>query len=432
MYVPDEAKVVFVLGSVRSGTSVVGQGLDNAIGTGGGYYEGNLVGLLACLDDAIDGYFRHFTQEYLDQREFHQVSDVGKDRIRERVFELLLSEIAKPINTGGARPGTAGARGDGRVVWIDKSPDGHYLAENVRSATLLARAMPKARFIFCKRHGVANIESRMRRWGRAEFLDHCLGWASVMDAWWHQRDALAGRFLEIDQFLVATRPREAAHALAEFLSASGEQKAALEERFARKDVERTMSQSDALQPLLQDTDWSWAEKCIFGLVCGEQMNRYGYEIGDIPAADGRTAILGRSTPGIVFEAVLGEEERWAFQELPGGFQIHPLPHSRPPATVRLSRVAAPGRARLSAMLAHAHRQGPSTIFTLRVLDPGAGTAVFERDYTVAPGEAVEVSEALQDLPDQVTVEVSTRLTRHQESNAFAKARIGALALLPLG
>lgn len=432
MYVSSDAKIIFVLGSVRSGTSAVGQGLDHAIGSGDGYYEGNLIGLLPCVSDAVDKYYRHFSKDYLEKKGYHQVSDVGKDYIKQRLLDFLLTEIVKPVNNGGKRAGAEGMTPVGReIVWVDKSPDGHFLAENARSAAFLAEALPNARFIFCRRHGVANVESRIRKWGRPSFITHCHGWAAVMDAWWTLKGPLNGRFIEVDQYDLATEPDRTAEALADFVSANEKQRNSLKARFSRKNVERTSSESDALQPRLIDTDWTWAERLIFALICGEQMRRYRYNIGPLHAVDGITSIVDLSNHGTAHSVVLDEPDRWAFRPLPGGFQLHALPKSRPPAMIRLLNVPSPSNARLSCMLVHAHQLGPSVLFGVRLFPGDADEPLFEKEYTVAPGEALEVSEVIRGLPRSVKIEVTTRLTPLRNDNTFARARIGGLGLVPL-
>jgi hypothetical protein len=160
-------------------------------------------------------------------------------------------------------------RAHGSGSFIDKTPG----LEMIRAAPFLQRSFPEARFIFMRRNGVANVISRMKKFG-GDFGAHCQDWAASMKAWEAVRPELT-HWLEIEQETMLSSPTDVAAALANFL-ARPEAVHAIARSLGDGARERTGA--GVGKRVIADAEWSPGEISVFRTYCGEVMHRWGYRL----------------------------------------------------------------------------------------------------------------------------------------------------------
>lgn len=153
--------------------------------------------------------------------------------------------------------------------FVDKTPS----EAMIRAAPFLSWCFPRARFVFMHRNGIANVLSRIRKFG-GDFSDHCRDWTACMEAWEGARSELP-HFLEVAQEEMAADPTRVAGAVAEYLSASGAAEAIAE---SLRSGSRGRTGAGLGKDSFADTDWSDFEIARFKTYCGAAMARWGHPI----------------------------------------------------------------------------------------------------------------------------------------------------------
>jgi hypothetical protein len=245
---------VFVLGAARSGTSVMGRALRRT-GRYEGHGEGHLISLLPALLAATSAHYQRDPQRAASGR-----------------FTMLASVPEQVIQDGLQAMFAAIARAEfPSANWMDKTPG----PEMVRGAPVLRRVWPAARFIFMKRRGIDNIQSRRRKFPELAFAEHCQAWADSMQAWEAVRGALAGVSLEVEQTDVALRPQAVVRGLKQLLGLKPAEAAQMLQAF-RTDRPQQTDDSFAAAVAIADTGWDDAQRAQFRAICGPAMARFGY------------------------------------------------------------------------------------------------------------------------------------------------------------
>ena len=138
---------VFVVGSPRSGTSI----LVDALFSAGykGFREGSFLSLITGIDAAVDKQFRTFD----DGNSAVLISNVDKEALKERLHEVLKMEAALHQ----------------QLPWFDKTGN----PEIVPAIPVLRRLWPESVFVFAKRRAIENVMSRVRKFPKHSFEYHC-------------------------------------------------------------------------------------------------------------------------------------------------------------------------------------------------------------------------------------------------------------------
>jgi len=245
---------LFIVGSPRSGTSILVQAL-RAVGYAG-YNEGNLLSLLRTLDVDIDRHFTAFGSENPLVLSKHITAPFLKDRIYGAIRDAI-DEHYK-----GA-------------AWLDKTGN----PEMIEAIPILRKLWPNSRFIFAKRRAIENIASRLKKFPNFSFEYHCSDWARNMSTW---RRAIALDptlpHVEIDQWDMGNTPTSAAEKLAAFLEMSAEQRETLEEIFSNDRPQQTEAGSATTLHTLQSVAWTDAQKEIFKTKCMGEMAAFRYSV----------------------------------------------------------------------------------------------------------------------------------------------------------
>ncbi len=246
---------VFIVGSPRSGTSVLVKALET-IGYRG-YKEGNFLPLMRIVERAIDNHFATFGKPNPNVL----TAQIDREQLKEGIEQLFrqLAERAHPY-----------------PLWFDKS--GH--AEMIPAIPILMRLWPDSVYIFCKRRAIENVASRLRKFPAHDFERHCAGWEKTMAAWRAVRPQLpAGIHIEIDQQDLIRHAEAAAEKIAGLLQLEPQKSRNLVKTFKSRRPQETTKGSAAQLLSLESTGWSESQLAIFQRHCGPEMEAYGYAWG---------------------------------------------------------------------------------------------------------------------------------------------------------
>jgi hypothetical protein len=247
-------KPIFILGSGRSGTSV----LSAALRTGAriqGYPEGHFLPLIHYLVKEIDRFYQ--IKKHLIDEEY-ALGHVNIDRVKQEVIKSIRI-IADGLYASSQ--------------WVDKSPG----YETIEAAPYLLQAWENARFIFAKRRGIECLISRLKKFPHVSFENHCTIWAKCMQSWLEIRDRLPQDCaIEIDQRDIALSPKLTAAKIGNFLNLEAEKIAKIEDIFTNKRPQSTGSQESEVAIDLEATGWNPEEIAIFRKICGNINQAFGY------------------------------------------------------------------------------------------------------------------------------------------------------------
>lgn len=243
------ASPVFIVGSPRSGTTILANTLRQA-----GYFgfnEGHFLSLLTPLKEVID---RQFIES--DAHDSNQLlSNVDREGLTLEIFRVL--QMVQ-------------VRHNPHEPWFDKTPD----AAMIRATPFIAQLWPGARFIFAKRRAIENIASRLRKFPETSFDNHCRYWNETMAVWREVRGTLNA--LEVDQYDIGHTPDATAARLGTFLGLTQERIAAMDAEMATARPQSTDADSTLRVLSLSSCGWSDVQIRVFKYLCGREMQCYGY------------------------------------------------------------------------------------------------------------------------------------------------------------
>jgi hypothetical protein len=233
---------LFVMGSPRSGTSQLGSTLTQVLGLPW-LGEGHGAPLFARAADALSG-----------------------DRAAENgLVRHMARENFRQIAIQAAR--SAYFHMHGSASFLDKTPGVPMIA----AATFLLECFPDSRFIFLRRHPVANIRSRLVKFG-GHFEEHCRDWAAAMNEWLRVRTKLP-HYVEIQQEEMLEAPERVARLIADYVRVP-QAADRICESLKTDRLEQTgagAGKTDRLQ-----AGWTAEQVSAFDRICGPAMRAFGY------------------------------------------------------------------------------------------------------------------------------------------------------------
>jgi hypothetical protein len=250
---PSAQSPVFIVGSPRSGTSV----LTRALVAAGyhGFAEGNLLGLSQMIEEKVAWYFGANESAPIDTL----LGNVRPAMLQDRLFKVF-KDLLDELNP--------------RTPWYDKTGN----PETIFILPRLLAAWPQSRVIFARRRGIENIYSRTRKFAGRDFAYHCRDWAANMQAWRTTRGRLdPARITEVDQAEMLKAPEAVAARLAALLGLTGEEQAGIAHTFRTERPQESYPGSAERQMTLAETGWSPPQIAQFEALCGEEMHAFEYE-----------------------------------------------------------------------------------------------------------------------------------------------------------
>ncbi|QYK40369.1 MAG: sulfotransferase [Paracoccaceae bacterium] len=246
-------KIVYILGTTRSGTSAI----RNALATTRykGYGEGHLIDILTEIISVVRREAR--------ANEGAKVAGNGVSALRERVlirhffhgYERYLVE-----NLGSSH-------------LLDKTPNIHPIAH----APDLLAFHQHARFIHCARRHVDNLQSKRKKFRDKPFANQCTEWAECHRAWERVKPQLGNSYIEFDHHDLVTDREGTCRSMAELLELD---EAETQRMIAYLESERPQATAPGadLDRFLKfsEIDWSEEDKDSFLSICGPVGDKLGY------------------------------------------------------------------------------------------------------------------------------------------------------------
>lgn len=247
---------IFVVGSPRSGTSILGNMLKSVLQSPSNG-ECHVLPLLDALLANVDDYYIKNSGAYENKAMFlaRLPPSYFKDQLREN-FKTLYEETYGKF-------------------FIDKTPG----SPMVTSIPSIISVWGDAKFIFAKRRGIENVFSRSRKWPSVPFPGHCADWAKSMYGWLAVKETIpeANR-IEIDQFDILNNPLVVSEQLVDFLGLEKYLIGIMHAYFISQHPERTLDDPAMDYMDIDETGWTDEQKAIFMERCGEIMNLYNYPL----------------------------------------------------------------------------------------------------------------------------------------------------------
>jgi glycosyltransferase involved in cell wall biosynthesis len=242
---------IFIAGTTRSGTSIMKLAL-RMVYESVDANEGHLWPLYKEIWDTVEKYLK---KHQTNLSHPNSLALTGRESLRHGIFNMF-----HDIHMGG----------NNGKVFIDKSPSVHLIT----SLPHLQSLYPDMRVIYMIRHGVNNIESKIRKFPDVKFEQHCENWMQSVEAWFQVKGSIK-TFLEIDQAVLKLKPKKIVDEVQSFLGLDGRERAVLLDTFSGRVIEQT-SKSTEVNTLLANTDWDDLQKEAFNEICGATMKKCNY------------------------------------------------------------------------------------------------------------------------------------------------------------
>ena len=249
-----ESRPIFIIGSPRSGTSIITSAITRGANIPG-YTEGHFLPLINTLMTEVNDYYS--SREQLLKNQKLAIANANIQKLENKilgsfrtVYDSLFTE----------------------TVWVDKTPG----IMMVRTSPYLLRAWPQARFIFAKRRGIECIQSRLKKFPRETFKIHCNKWRFAMEAWCKVKDDLKDHYLEIDQREIGLNPEQVSSELGNFLDLSAEKINQIYSFFRSNRPEHTGGNETQQAIDIEHTNWSQEDIDYYQETCQSICNVFGY------------------------------------------------------------------------------------------------------------------------------------------------------------
>ncbi|CAH2572518.1 hypothetical protein PRNO82_01922 [Planktothrix rubescens] len=247
-------KPIFILGSPRSGTSIIGLALRNGAGIVG-YNEGHILSIIPPLIETITN---HYKDKNILKHSAIAIANVSQDSIESEIIKIFQAQYSALLP---------------HEVWLDKTP-GYQM---IKAVPFILKMYPEARFIFAKRRGIENIISRLKKFPKPSFESHCIMWKSCMECWLESQQYLSENiYIEVDQIEILRQPQLVSESLAVLLGLNGSQTTKIEHIFKNKKPEYTGVNESLHTRAIQETGWTDKEIAIFRKHCEEVSKKFGY------------------------------------------------------------------------------------------------------------------------------------------------------------
>ncbi|MAU94913.1 sulfotransferase [Marinibacterium profundimaris] len=254
MYPEDgRTRIVYILGSSRSGTSA----LRNALARTryNGYGEGHMQPLLSRLSEEVLAYGATTTA---GPRPGNARAGIDREALLRHLFRGYEAYLSEQRRSG---------------YLLDKTPTSRMVA----AVPLLNRYHQDAKFIFCARRHVDNVQSKIRKFSGRSFEAQCRVWARCNRSWATVKEELEGNYLAFDFNDLAVRPGAIAARIAAYLELPPEEEAGMAAYLVSERPQAASATRDPTRFLkFSELDWTEAEKETFVKICGPVGDAMGY------------------------------------------------------------------------------------------------------------------------------------------------------------
>lgn len=258
---PNLPQAVFVLGSPRSGTTVVGNMVQRGLQVKS-HGESHMAELLQNLVTTVTEYVKGAPAANNEGTLTWEVSSTYVKALQIQQFREMYSSYY----TG--------------PVFIDKTPGVPML----NTLSLLFLVYPNAKVVYCKRRGIENVASRMRKFPDVPFEGHCNQWKQAFTIWRRNKrqlnnDLLKHKnwFIEIEQFTLLKDAAPLIKQLTDFLALPESAYIKMQKYQSSETPQKTSDEGGVPKSLL-DMNWTDEQKQTFEQVCGTEMERAGYSL----------------------------------------------------------------------------------------------------------------------------------------------------------
>jgi hypothetical protein len=246
-------KPVFVVGSGRSGTSVLLNTIRKTTDLSG-HGEGHFYPLVLNLNRAVNQYFERRRHEGKNPQ--HMLHHVDVAELRDAVIAPM-RDVFVDLYDGQS--------------FVDKTPG----PQGIAAIPFMQSIFPGMKVIYAKRRGIEVVRSAMLKFPHVDFEGHCENWATCMSGWKLSASRLSCDYVEIDQFNIARTPENVVEELAGLIGMDDDQKTKMVEHFER-DRPQSSGDLNASARSIDEVDWTDEQIEIFRRVCGEMMDEFGY------------------------------------------------------------------------------------------------------------------------------------------------------------
>ncbi len=250
----DVSKAIFVVGSPRSGTSILGIALRKAL-VYECFAENHLIPL---LHDLLPNAQKYFAQSPAVQIEAMMLSQLDDYLIKAQLQNIIKNYYKEFFGSKG---------------FVDKTPG----IAMIKAIKYIREMWPQAKFIFAKRRGIENVSSRLKKFPNVDFQNHCQEWRHTLEYWYNFKDQLPPKkYLEVDQYDVQMRSAEVAAIISNFLHLTSEQTVTLQNTLTTAQPEKTRESVMEKAKSIFDRGWTSEQIKQFRAICGNAMSRFGY------------------------------------------------------------------------------------------------------------------------------------------------------------
>lgn len=252
--------VTFIVGSPRSGTTVVGNAVQDAYKVKS-HGESHISELFEQLLSTATQFVTKSAAARSKGTLTHAVSNVH--------MQSLLLENLRQLQRDVY----------GNDIVIDKTPGGPMIA----ALPMLLKVYPQAKVIYCKRRAIENVASRLKKFPKVSFTAHCKQWRNTHHQWNSIKNDIIKThnrknwFCVIEQYLLETQVEVESLKVARLLGFDAEQKKHFTGYFKHNSPQRT-SAAGAMS--LDGINWSEDQKSTFMTICGKEMIRQKYSLDE--------------------------------------------------------------------------------------------------------------------------------------------------------
>ncbi len=252
----NSSKPIFIMGSARSGTSILTYSINKALGLRH-YGEGHFLGILPKIIPTIGSYFTAAQSTEMPGTIIHEVDHHVLVAQTQQMIKKQYQDFF------------------GNNCFVDKTPDIPMLT----ALPYIKQTWPQAKFIFAKRRGIENIVSRLQKFPNLPFEKQCQAWRDSFHYWQQslkESKLQEKQCIEIDQYDIQTQPTSVAKTLGHFLDLEATQVKSIEQIFKQENPQMTRSNAKEKVKSINEVGWTKEQIKYFKSTCGDVMERFGY------------------------------------------------------------------------------------------------------------------------------------------------------------